>query len=554
MVGGSTKRRLGADDRSNACQTSIVQRAPAIIVLAVTSATLLGCPSTAPRPDASTPADALALDSPWSHPDVSRDAVTDPRLHVTVRDAIRREGLPCKLTIHGEDGTPTPDWGVQTEQIGEWLDRDNGALGIGRWVLLARGRASILLPPGRYSLWVTRGAEYAQLSLGRVELRADQGASVSGDLRRVVNTEGEVAGEFHVHSEPSFDSDVPIDQRVLSLAVEGIEVFASTDHDVGADFAPSIEALGLARFIHWMPGDEVTADGVGHFGAYPLPPTLDPSTTLTHDEPTVAGIIARARGVAPAAVIQLNHPLWDDRIGYWRFAGFDPTTGRARSELFASFDAVEVWNSHTLDQPVGSYVSPDGVIDAWMATLQLARGATAMGNSDTHRLAHSPPGWPRTYLRVPNDDPAGVTDSMVADAIRAGDAMLSSGPFLRATIGGARPGAIVRAAGGDVTVHVEAQTTWAPADVVEIVANRRVVAMRAFDAPDVNGVRRQDWDVPVHLTRDAWIVVRTRSDAFVSDLAGTHGRPLPSIALVNPLYVDVDGDGRWSPPGIDGGP
>lgn len=506
--------------------------------------------------------EADASDVPWIHPDVEPDVAGDPRLHVFVQDAVRGEGLPCKLTVRGVDGTATPSWG-EDEHRGEWLDRESWALGIGQWVLLARGRAALSLPPGRYRITATRGMEYAALDLGTVEIAPGRGAVVRGVLRRVVDTEGEIAGEFHVHADPSFDCRVPLDQRVLSLAVEGVEVFASTDHDALGDFAPAIRALGLERHIHWMPGDEVTPPdntGLGHFGAYPLRPGFDPMMDPLHGggSLTVAQIVARMRSVAP--VVQLNHPLWRDYgIGYWRNAGFDPASGRSAMELVTAFDAVEVWNSHTLDEP-GS-VGPDGVIDAWMATLQLGlgpadrRGTTAMGNTDTHRLAHTPPGWPRTYLRVPDDDPARVTDAMVVSAIHAGDAMLTSGPFLRATIAGARPGALVRASGGVATVRIELQApVWTPVDRVEVVANRQVVAVRDATSSPVDGYRRQAWEVPVSLTRDAWIVVRTRAAAPVGDLAGTHAQPLPSLALVNPIYVDVDGDGRWTPPGITGGP
>jgi len=511
-----------------------------------------GCPGRAPARD--------VANVPWSHPDVSTDAPNDPRIRVFVTDPVLGLGLPCKLTVRGINGTPSPAWhaagSTALDQLGEWLDRDDWALGIGRWVLMARGRAAFSLPPGQYQLVVTRGVEYAPLDFGAITVLADRGHVLAGDLRRVLDTAGEIAGEFHVHSAPSFDSDVPLDERVLSLAVEGIEVFASTDHDALGDFQPAIEALGLQNHIHWMPGDEITTDGFGHFGAFPLPPGLDPAVSLPHLEPSVGEVIAHARAVAPSAVIQLNHPLWRDHpIGYWSLAGFDPASGMSVTMLYSQFDAVEVWNSHTLDESNAGYVDPDGVIDSWMAMLQLGRGATAMGNTDTHRLAQTPPGWPRTYLRVPDDDPARVTDAMVTTAILGGDAMLTSGPFLRATVGGARPGALVRANAGSVTVHVELQAVeHTPVDRVELVANRTVVAVREATAALVNGARAMQWDVPVVLTRDAWIVVRTRAAETVGDVAGVHARPLPSLALVNPVYVDVDGDGRWTAPGINGGP
>ncbi len=522
-------------------------------IVPVIALAFAGCGPQEPVRDASVD----GVDAPWALPDAHPDTASDPRLFVYVADGLRNEGLPCKLTIRGIGGTVTPEWGDASQQ-GEWLDREHLALGIGRWVLLARGQAALSLPPGSYHVMASRGPEYSALDLGDVVIRADQGAVLSGALQRVVNTEGLIAGEFHVHSSPSFDCSVPIDQRVLSLAAEGVEVFASTDHDALGDFQPAIDYLGLTRFIHWMKGDEITAEGFGHFGAYPLPDGFDPAVRLNPaNYYSVMEIVTRAREVMQGGVMQLNHPLWRDHpIGYWSLAGFDPMTGASSMTLVTQFDAVEVFNSHTLDQSDGGFVPVDEVIDAWMATLQLGHRSTAMANSDTHRLAQSPPGWPRTYLRVASDDPASVTDAMVTSAILAGDAVLSSGPVVSATIGGVRPGGLARAASGRVTVHIELQSTaWTPVDRVQVVANRTVVATRAVTATVSGGLRREAWDIPVDLTRDAWIVVRADSPDPMPDQAGIHARPLPSLTLASPIYVDTDGDGMWTPPGrVDAGP
>lgn len=483
------------------------------------------------------------------------DRPGDPRLRVYVTDEIRAEPIPCKLTVTALPGTRRPFWGDPMTQVGMWIDRENRALAQGHWILMARGRADVMLPPGRYRLTVSRGMEY-ESATELVEIGQGVGAVMRAELRRVVNTEGYIGGEFHVHSMPSFDSDVPLDQRALSLAAEGVEVFASTDHDALGDFAPAIREMGLSRHIHWIKGDEITADGFGHFGVYPLPDGVDPATQLTHDEPTVMGILARARAVAPGAILQLNHPMWREHpIGYWNTAGFDPVTGMSQMELASVFDTVEVWNSHTLDEDARFNTPVDGVIDAWMATLQIGRGATAVGNSDTHRLSQTPPGWPRTFIRVPADDPMRVTDVMVNTGLRAGDATLTSGPMLRASINGVRAGGTVRAVDGQVTVHIDVEApSFAPVDRVAVVVNRREVASRDLTEPADRGTRAQSWDIPLTVTRDAWVVVRTHAREPVREVAGDPGRPMASLALVNPIYVDFDGDGVWTAPGINGGP
>lgn len=537
---------------------------------------LLGCGPATPR-DAGTDLGALdaivAPDLPWVHPDVSDDAgmgssdgaiprdrpsvdrelPDDPRVNVLVTDGLRGEGLPCKLTIEGVEGTRDPHFG-EGDQRGVMVDRDNRAIATGRWVLMPRGRASFMLPPGRYRFRVTRGTEYDQLDLGVVNHDGRRGPTLRGELHRVVNTEGEVSAEFHVHSEPSFDCDVPLEQRVLSLAVEGVEVFASTDHDIAGDFRPAIRFLGLERHIHWMKGDEITADGFGHFGAYPLPEAVDPARDLTHDEPNLMAILDRARRVAPGVILQLNHPMWNEYpIGYWSLAGFDPTTGMSRMALSSLFDTVEVWNGHNLNEPLEFNADVDQVIDTWMATLQLGFRAAAVGNSDSHRLTHNPPGWPHNYLRVANDDPGEVTDAMVTMALRARDVSLTSGPYLQLRVNNRRPGEL--APGPEARVSVEVQApAWIPLDTVEIIANRRVMANLTVTATPERGLVRQRFELPLPLRRDAWVLARTRARAPLDRTVGAPARPMPSLALTNPVYVDFDNNGRYEPPGIQGGP
>jgi hypothetical protein len=524
------------------------------------AALFLACPQGPRRRDASYD----VADVPWTHPDVAANVTMSNRLEVYVSDALTGQGIPCKLTLRGVGGTQDPRFATDSQQ-GVWLDPNSFALGSLRWVMMARGRARIdvdssrvdAIRPGTYRLTVTRGVEYAPLDLGEVTLGPSRGAIVRGDLRRVIETEGELAGEFHVHSAPSFDSDVPLDHRVLSLAAEGVEVFASTDHDTSADFTEAIVTMGMDRHVHWIRGDEITAEGFGHFNVFPLPDEVEPERDLPHLEPSVAQIVNRAREVAPEAIIQLNHPMWNQHpIGYWSLAGFDPSTGRARMDLYSQFDTVEVFNSHTLDEDPRVSATVDSVIDAWMTTIDLGRAATATGNTDTHRLAKTPPGWPRTYVRVATDDPGAVTDAMVTSALRAGDAMVTSGPFLRASVAGVRPGQLVRGAGPRVSVTIELQAPeLAPVERVEVYANHVMVAARDVTEPAREGVRRQRWEVPIELVRDGWIVVRTRASTGVSaDLAGDHARPLECLAFTNPIYLDVDRDQRWTAPGANAGP
>jgi hypothetical protein len=124
--------------------------------------------------------------------------------------------------------------------------------------------------PGTYTLVASRGPEYSRQEIVGVELVAGTHQSFTMELKRVVDTTGYVAADFHVHSVYSLDSFDPLDERIKSYAGEGLELVAATDHNFVVDYAPTIAALGMERFITSLVGLELTTIDRGHFNAFPL--------------------------------------------------------------------------------------------------------------------------------------------------------------------------------------------------------------------------------------------------------------------------------------------
>ena len=98
-----------------------------------------------------------------------------------------------------------------------------------------------------------------------------------------------VSADFHVHSAKSFDSSVPITDRLSAFLAEGVEVLVSTDHDYITDYAPVIASLAAGDEIRSIIGNELTGgnpvpadptqgglqafpEGIGHWNAWPLTP------------------------------------------------------------------------------------------------------------------------------------------------------------------------------------------------------------------------------------------------------------------------------------------
>ena len=136
-------------------------------------------------------------------------------------------------------------------------------------VMTAGGRGSVLLPPGDYQVVASRGIEY-EIARHKVTLRAGSAGRYAAALPRVVNTQGWITADFHVHGPNSVDSSLLAEPRVTSYAAEGVELLTSTDHDQRTDYRPTVFALGLNRWLRTQVGQEASPLDFGHFLGFPL--------------------------------------------------------------------------------------------------------------------------------------------------------------------------------------------------------------------------------------------------------------------------------------------
>jgi hypothetical protein len=134
-------------------------------------------------------------------------------------------------------------------------------------------------------VYASRGLEYT-IDSQSITVGSGGTTNVSLSVKRVVDTTGYVSADFHVHSGKSFDSSLPLTDRVASFAAEGVEVMVSTEHDYITDYTPIIGNLGLEAELNSIIGNELTGgipvpadptqdgtvfpEGIGHWNAWPL--------------------------------------------------------------------------------------------------------------------------------------------------------------------------------------------------------------------------------------------------------------------------------------------
>jgi hypothetical protein len=462
-------------------------------------------------------------------------------LRYQIRDADGDHLIPAKLTVVGVEGTPTPRLGPRA---GRRVGADFHAF---HRVFSLSGEGEVALPPGRYDLFASRGPEWT-VDRQRLSIGTD-GAALTARLRRVVDTAGWISADLHVHTAWSRDSVVDPAARVAQLVADGVEVVGSSEHNVIADYAPLIAELGARHLLASVRGTEITSRSWGHLAATGLPVELtgsDVSRRLAKDRRlTAAAIRAELRRLAPDAIVTVCHPHILPS-SYFAKGQLAAGAGRAARPGFSfDFDAVELVNGY---HGFSFGRSVDRNLARWFALLARGHPAAGVGGSDSHELRaiHGQGGWPRTYLAAADDRPATATDHELVAAVRAGRALVTTGPFVRVAVGDREVGELAHARGGEVEVAIEVQAApWVPVDRVTLYVDGQPAA-RARVAPGHQVVRYAGRH-RLRLERDGLLVVRVDGGPL-APVAGEPGHPIPALAISNPIRVDADGDGAYRPP------
>ncbi|MBK7584222.1 MAG: PHP domain-containing protein [Myxococcales bacterium] len=440
------------------------------------------------------------------------------------------EACPARLVVRGIPPTTNPDLGPY-----------HSASGAANVACTATGIGALTLPPGRYAVLATRGPEY-DVHEETLDVTAAEGATLRATLPRVVDTSGWVAADLHLHADPSGDSDVSLPDRVTALLAEGVELAVATDHNHVTDYAPAVRGLDAGARISTLPGVEVTTSRWGHFNAYPYPSaTALPSAF----EATPRELLPWIRGAVPGVLIQVNHPRMGD-IGYFNQVRLDANGASPDKDASLDFDLIEVWNGFDL----AKLDTLDQMLAEWMHLIARGHRRTAVGNSDSHRIAYQWAGYPRTYIRTDDSRVGAIDWSSVASALRAGRVIVTSGPFIDLEVAGEPPGALVKANAGSVEIAFEVRSPpWMPIDHAEIwldgalwrTLDRGQLARPA--GPD--GRVRLAFTSSVPIQKDAFLLVIVRGASTLHRvLPGTNVVP---VAFTNPVLIDADGDGSFAP-------
>ncbi|HVR35758.1 MAG TPA: CehA/McbA family metallohydrolase [Methylomirabilota bacterium] len=484
--------------------------------------------------------DDILLQNVWIETRPLSESLADATLDVTVTAARDGSALPCRITITDDQGFLAP---LQAAP-GQSLAIRTGV------AYTPDGRARLQLPAGNYRVIASRGFEYG-IASRMVTLSSNDNMDLALSLAREVPTPGWVSCDTHVHTVThSRHGDATIEERVVTLAGEGIELPVATDHNYHADYTEAAVRLGVRRWFTPIPGNEVTTS-LGHFNIFPVDPEARvPNFRIPDRAALMQSILANPR----VRVVILNHPR-DVHAGFRPFGPdtFDPVTGSARGNLRIDFHAVELLNS-SAQQPDWKLVYHD-----WFALLNRGHRIFGVGSSDSHDVTRYLVGQGRTYVRMDDEDPSALDIDAACRAFREGRLLVSMGLLTTMTVEERfLPGDLATTLPETIGVRIEVLgPSWVAAERVALYANgieiRGAPINESDRSPESGIIATREWNIPkpphdVHLVAIAsgpgvhhpfWSIPRP------------YQRTSPDwhpavVGSTNPIWIDADGDGRFS--------
>ncbi len=444
------------------------------------------------------------------------------RLQVEVRSA--DGGLtPCRLTL---TQAPAPAPTLHAEPSAPFVPLRPGI------AYTDQGRADFWLPAGPTSVYASRGVEWSR-ALEQVEVVEGETARVSLVLERQFQTDGFVAADTHIHTLTfSGHGDSSLDERLHTLAGEGVELAIATDHNHQTDYGPRQRQLGLSDWFTPVIGNEVTTEN-GHFNAFPFQAE---AALPNHRLPKWADLVTEMRSKG-ARVVILNHPRWPVGDSPFDLAGLHAGSGGARRALELEMDAFELFNSTTPE------VHPEVLLQDWFGLLNAGYRLTAVGSSDSHTVGDSV-GQGRSYVRSEAAASSAIDVDAACDSFLEGAVSCSLGLFADLLVNGrsAMGSERVQPVDGFAFQLRVAAPHWARAETASVYRNGRLVEERRLPPPGEGPTDLLlDFRLPP-IAGDSWVVCVVRGPKVEEPFWSTK---MPySAAVTNPVWLD-DGDGAW---------
>ena len=462
------------------------------------------------------------------------------RVTIRVTEVSTQEATPARVTFVRRGDTVSAYAPDTLRPVRKSWSGDTSAV-----AYVTGSEETVTLPGGDYTVTASRGPTH-EIDQRELSFSAGESTELEMSVEQVIDTTGWLSGDFHIHAYWSPDSYVPWTIRARQAATEDLDLPILTEHVYVAGLQGAIESTGVSEHAIGVVGQEVTTFSYGHFNAFPLELRKDERSggaVYPHDKEPVELFEAIRAQHAGDEVIQINHPRGSQISGYFSYVGLDADADTVvrPSEWTLNWDAIEVFN--------GGCGIVQEVYD-WIGLTNHGHRKTLASGSDSHG-EDGLIGTPRNWIQVAESSVRADHQALV-EPIRQRRSFISCGPFVRfeavdlggATLAGLGESVQVDALGdAHFRVRVEAPS-WMIVNEVRLWENGQVIRVEditsAFDP-----VLRFDAVWSVTPLKDAWYAVEVVGSGSMAPVT----RSGPPYALTNPIEVDQDRDGEWTPPG-----
>ncbi len=496
--------------------------------------------------------------------EVSDDVrVGEVRLHRFAPTTLRSEAT-LEVLVTDESGSPLPGRITIVDEAGTLMPVGaHSEIGVAvreGVVYTSTGSAAFGVAAGTYRIFGGHGFEYG-IDQTNVSVIPGQHIKRTLKLKREVDTTGWIACDTHVHTlTNSGHGDCTMEERMATLAGEGIELPIATDHNKHIDYTATALSTGVASQFTSVIGNEVTTKQ-GHFNIFPIKADSQIPDYTQHDwQPLFENIFT-----TPVVRVAILNHAEDVHSGFRPFSKQRHLrlTGESLEQRSYGFNAMEVLNSGAIQ------TDPMNLFSDWCGLLNRGLSVTPVGSSDSHDVARYIVGQGRTYIACDDSNVAAIPIDQAVDAFLQSRVVVSYGLFTQLTVTQAADGQTygpgemihVRSDADEITVTVEVHgPSWTQADTVAlyICGSRRFESkLTPTTTHDTSMKGTVTWTLPrAALKHDVWLTALATGPGISQPFWPTAKPYQPdspeftsyTLSFTGPIRIDSNGDGKYASP------
>jgi hypothetical protein len=438
-------------------------------------------------------------------------------IQIDVIDQVSGRLLPSRITIVNDS--------YSLQSVGA-SSRNTIAVRPGA-IYTGNGSATFGLPKGEYTIYAGRGMEYGVDSTQITISGNQETLQRTLSIRHEVDTNGYISSDTHIHTfTHSGHGDATADERMLTIAGEGIELPITTEHNQHVDYSDVASNMRMTDYFTTVTGNEVTTP-LGHFNVFPVEEGSTPPNTQIDNWSTLFSDIYDTPGVS---VVILNHGR-DDHGGFTPLnnENFNALTGEFLEELHPQFNAMEVVNSGAHQSDMMQ------LFRDWFTMTNRGYDVTPIGSSDAHDVNRYILGQARTFIQLPDEDPSNINIVEAAKQLVDGKVAVGMGLFTEISVNGTYGPGNHASINDSINVHVKVQgPDWVDANVIELYRNGEKIRSEKIESNNVAGTK---WE-------GSWTLEKYNHDSFLVAIARGPGIKKPYWPIARPYQPDTI---EWNP-------